>query len=210
MKALSGLLDNFSLADIGDYAVIIVFVVIALVLVGHFMDAGPKKWLAILGILVGGGLALTWTRRRHRYTEKKLQKHNEGIAKLREMVEERDKMIAENNEAVVRLQQERQALATGAAIDQEKLSSLDQRIDARLEAHRKLAAEIDAKEADLMADLERARTSEALPSVDEIFRSAGVVGKRPLTRQLIPDPNPVSAGTTERVVVDGYALKEQA
>jgi hypothetical protein len=108
--------------------------------------------------------------------------------------------------ALVNLQQERQALATGAATDQEKLRSLERKIDAQLVAHRKLTAEIDAKEAELIADLESARTTEALPSVNEIC-SAGIVGKRPLTRPLVTDPNPVSADTTDRVIFDGFALK---
>jgi hypothetical protein len=207
MKMLLGFWGDISLDEIGDYTIIVAFVVFVFAFVSYFMDVGSKKWLAMLGVLVGGGMALTWTRRRHRYTEKKLQKHNEAIAKLRETIEERNNIISQNNEALVKLQQERQALATGAAIDQEKLSSLEWKIDAQLATHRKLAAEIDAKEAELMADLERARATEALPSIDEIFRSAGIVGKRPLTRPLVIDPNPVSADTTDRVIFDGFALK---
>ena len=205
MELLS-MFQSLTGAEIGDYLIIIAFVLVALFLVGHFMDAGPSKWLAILGILVGGGLALSWTKRRHRYTDKKLREHNEAIARLRKTVEERNAIIEDNNRKLGELQREREALRRDANADKEKVKTLDGQIASQLEVHRKLSAEIDAKEADLMADLAKARTGPELPDAGEIFRRAGVVGARPTTVLPVVDPRPiaVSAG---KVSVDGFTLK---
>lgn len=197
--------DNFSNA-IGDYAIIIVFVFICLALINHFMGAGPKRWLAIFGVLVGGGLALTWTRRRHRYTEKKLKEHNAAIDRLRGVVEKRDKIIEKNNQKILELQAERDKLRPEIEEEKKRIEDLNARLENQLEANRTIQLAIEEKERELISDIDNARSLPDLPSAEELIKSGGLVGKRPITAPLIRDPNGAARYNNE-IVIKGFVMK---
>ncbi|UCE19725.1 MAG: hypothetical protein JSV84_05105 [Gemmatimonadota bacterium] len=204
--SMFSLFDMFRTGAWIDYAIIIVFTLIALFLVGHFMRQGPRRWLAFAGILLGGGLALSWTARRHRYTEKKLKAHNEAIERLRAMVAKRDQMIEENNATIRELEAERANLRPDIDEDKAKIREIEEKIDARRRNHERMAKVLDMQEEDIAGYVKRMESESPLLSVGEILTKHGLAGKRPETQPTVPDP----AGPEKRaeaIAVAGFVMK---
>ena len=188
-----------------DYAIVIGFMVFALILIGFFMESGPKKWLAFLGVLLGGGLALTWTGRRRRYTEEKLKKHNDHIKGVLDRVEERDKQVERNNAEIQRLGAERERLRQAADTDQVEIDAIEKRINERLLINQKFRQQIQDQETGIADYLEKREQQQPLPSADSILEKYGLLGKRPTT-DLVSDPEPPpKAGDT--IEVRGFIMK---
>ena len=189
-----------------DYVVIIVFILFAVVIVGIFVDQGPKKWLMVIGIIATGGMVLFFTYKKNKYTEAKLKKHNDRIKKLLDLVDQRDAVIEKNNHEITALSNERDALLQSANVDQEKIAELNQRIEKRLEAANTINEQIKAQEKILNEHVKKREADTPLERSADILAHYGLTGHRAATRPMVPDPSPYTADA-EQISVKGFSMK---
>ena len=189
-----------------DYAVIGLFVLLGVVIVGLFVDQGPKKWLMILGVIASGGLALFFIHKKNRYTQAKLDQHNKAIQKLLGLVDERDAVIQQNNQEIAKLSQQRDHLSRLAEIDQKKMADINQRLQKRLDAAHRINAQIDAQEKVLDTYLTERQAEQPLKGSSDILARYGLVGQRAHTRPMVSDPAPEPKGDTS-ISVKGFRMK---
>ena len=95
-----------------DYAIVLGFVAVGVILVLHFTGVGAKRWGAIGAIVAGGGLALALAGRRRRALEKKLRKETDMIGTFRSIVDESSKHIAQTSRELMELETKRARVDT--------------------------------------------------------------------------------------------------
>jgi len=190
-----------------DYGIIILFMVIALFMVGYFMKPGPKKWFAFVAILFGGGLALNWTRRRHRYTEKKLREHNNQIKDLRTLVEDRNKIIEESNLKILELEQKKALLNPEIEKDKASIKEIEKKLERERLIHEQQNLMLETQEREIASQLTKIEQESPLPSSQDILSKFGLTGKRPTSSPIINDPNPPKTVNENLISISGFTMK---
>jgi len=188
-----------------EYLVIFVFVALAIGLISVFVDAGPKKWAMIAAALGLGFIAVFFTNKRHRYNEEKLRKHNEEIKKLLSIVEDREKIVNENNENIEVLVRKRDELLNSAEVDQAQLDKINESIDARKKAHEAINKNIEVQENEIAKMLAERESREVLPDASEILSRNGVKTSR--LQEASPVSDPSSQDDADAIVVRGFVMK---
>ena len=209
IETVSGLVGIFKGGAWIDYAMVIIFVVIALLLVSHFMDAGPKKWLAFLGILVGGGFLLRSTGRRQRYLQKKLHKVNQAYKRVQEANAERNEAIEKNNGIIRDIENRMASLRPEIEAEKEEMDALEGKIaKARADYERSLV-ESEAKSAVALEMAERETQKVPFSSVaDQIRAKYGLPSRtRALPQQPVADPEPLRDTKQDTIVINGFTMK---
>jgi preprotein translocase subunit SecD len=209
IDTITGLAGVFKGGAWVDYAMVIAFVVIALLLVSHFMDAGPKKWLALLGILIGGGLALRATSRRQRYLQKKLHKVNQAYKRVQEANAERNEAIEKNNGVIQDLENRMASLRPGVEADKEKLEVLEGEIAKTREDYERSLAASEAKSAVALEMAERETEKVPITSVaDQIRAKYGLPSRTGVLPQPpVADPVPLRDKPKDTIVINGFTMK---
>ena len=191
-----------------DYLVIVVFIVLALVLINVFVDAGPKKLMLMIGAALVGVVAIFWTYKRNKYSEKKLKAHNDKIKNMLDLIDERDQVIKKNNGKITELVQERESLLQETEVDQDRIKQIDESIQSSKRAHETINRTIASQEEALAKALDERDQREELPSSEEILKKHGISSARMSTSEPVADPKPTS--DRQQIVINGFTMKGDA
>ncbi len=195
----------FDFLAMTDYLVIGGIAFVAIIVISLFVDGGPKKVFAILGVLATAGIAAFFLNKRNKYTAAGLKKHNEKIKKLIDLVDERDKVIEKNNGAIEKLSNERAEIEKSANVDKEKIAEINERIDKRLEVAETINTQIEAQEEVLKKHAENRAAEKPLESSADILAKFGLGGKRATAKPVVADPQNVESKS--KITIRGFTMK---
>ena len=215
---------DFHWMNIIDYVVIVTIILITIGIISVFVDGPLKKTLLILGILATGGFSLLFTYRKNKYTQEKLNKHNEEIEEFLGKISERDEKIKANNLVIADLQNKRNELVNSTHADKQELDAISKHIENKIAESGVINQRIEDREKTL-SELARTRAKDTpLENINDIFRKHGYTPTRASTQILVPDPSPHGAQNTPNntqdnnrsniqdntIVVNGFIMKGDA
>ncbi len=165
-------------SDWVDYAITLLFGVVAITLSLLFTKNGPKKFLSILGVIATVGISVIFTRKKHKWAKAKLDKHNKDVKDFLNTIKERELTIEENKQKITELSTQRQALMDSSEQDQKQLTELNEKINKRINDAQAMKDEIARQKEVIDTASKKINAENPLPSIDDILAGSTAKGEQ--------------------------------
>ncbi len=165
-------------SDWMDYGIALLFGVVAITLILLFTDNGPKKFLSILAVIGTVGISWFFTGKKHKWSKEKLAKHNKQVDDFLATIKEREATIAQNNQEIADLNNQKKGLMASAQTDQKELDTLNKKIDQQLKDTQAMTKQIEEQKKVIQAASETIDSEGELPSIEDILKSSELKGEQ--------------------------------